>query len=263
VGRRGLRQGQGGGQARPALRRLLRLPLVPRDGPRVVRGPRHRRGDEPPVRQHQGGSGGTPRRRRRLHVGRAVDDGTGWLAHDRVPHPRRAALLRRHVLPQGRSPRPARLHPHPGGGRRRLAQPARGAGGPGGQAHRRPGPGQRPGGGGRRRGAGREDPGAGRLQPGGPIRRPPRRVRRRPQVPPGHDARLPVALPRPYRPRPSSGHGRRHSRRHGRRRHVRPGGRRVPPLLGGRLLARAPLREDALRPGQSAAGLPPRPSRHR
>ena len=39
------------------------------------------------------------------------------------------------------------------------------------------------------------------------------------------------------------------ARRDGRRRHVRPGRRRLPPLLGRRVLARPPLREDALRPG--------------
>ena len=41
--------------------------------------------------------------------------------------------------------------------------------------------------------------------------------------------------------------------RDGGRRHVRPGGRRLPPLLGRRLLAGAALREDALRPGAAAA----------
>ena len=39
------------------------------------------------------------------------------------------------------------------------------------------------------------------------------------------------------------------ARRDGRGWHLRPGGRRVPPLLGRRPLARPPLREDALRPG--------------
>src|SRR5439155_2677437 len=47
------------GQADPPLGRLLRLPLVPRDGARVLRGPRGGRGDESPVRQRQGGPRGT------------------------------------------------------------------------------------------------------------------------------------------------------------------------------------------------------------
>ena len=49
-----------GGQAGPALDRLRGLPLVPRDGARVVRGPRDRRGDERALRQRQGRPRGAP-----------------------------------------------------------------------------------------------------------------------------------------------------------------------------------------------------------
>ena len=48
------------------------------------------------------------------------------------------------------------------------------------------------------------------------------------------------------------------ARRHGGRRHLRPGRRRLPPLLGRRALAGAALREDALRPGAARARLPAR-----
>ena len=87
--------GAGGGQARqqadPALGRLCRLPLVPRDGARELRGRRHRRGDERPVRQHQSRPRGTARHRPDLHVG-AAPDGRAWrLAADHVPDARTAS----------------------------------------------------------------------------------------------------------------------------------------------------------------------------
>ena len=52
--------------------------------------------------------------------------------------------------------------------------------------------------------------------------------------------------------------GRGHARRDGRGRHPRPGRRRLRPLLGRRRLARAPLREDALRQRAPRARLPAR-----
>ena len=79
---RGPRRGPPG----PALGRLLGLPLVPRDGPRVLRGP------EPPprcmnaaLRQRQGRPRGATRRRRRLHGGRPGHHRQRRLADDRVP----------------------------------------------------------------------------------------------------------------------------------------------------------------------------------
>ena len=55
--------------ADPRLDRLLRLPLVPRDGARELRGPGDRRADERALRLHQGRPRGAPRRRRALHGG--------------------------------------------------------------------------------------------------------------------------------------------------------------------------------------------------
>ena len=59
------------GQADPPLGRLQRLPLVPRDGARVVRERGDRGADERALRQRQGRPRGAARRRRALH-GRAV-----------------------------------------------------------------------------------------------------------------------------------------------------------------------------------------------
>ena len=80
-----LRPGDGRGQAHPAVGRLLGLPLVPRDGPRVLRGPGHGGGHEPPVRQHQGRPGGATRRRQRLHGGGAGRQRQRRVADDGVP----------------------------------------------------------------------------------------------------------------------------------------------------------------------------------
>src|SRR3954453_14782733 len=54
VVRRRVRRGTTARRPRPAERRLQRVPLVPRDGARVVRGRRHRRADERALRVHQG-----------------------------------------------------------------------------------------------------------------------------------------------------------------------------------------------------------------
>ena len=97
-----------GGQADPPLDRLLRLPLVPRDGARVLRGPRDRCLHERALRADQGRSRGAPRRRRHLHGGRPGHDRPGRLAADRVPRLRGRPLLRRHLLPAGAPPRACR-----------------------------------------------------------------------------------------------------------------------------------------------------------
>ena len=89
-----------------------------------------------------------------------------------------------------------------------------------------------------------------RLRPGA------RRLRRRAEVP----ARLRARAP-PAARRARSRHG--HARRDGGRRHVRPRRRRLPPLLGRRRLARAALREDALRQRAPRPRVPPRVGRHR
>ena len=54
-----------------------------------------------------------------------------------------------------------------------------------------------------------------------------------------------------------------HARRDDARRHLRPGRRRLRPLLRRRLLARPPLREDALRQRAARSGLPARVAAHR
>ena len=65
--------------------RLFRLPLVPRDGPRELRGPRDRPAAERAFRQHQGGSPGAARPGPDLHGGGADDDRPRRLADVGVP----------------------------------------------------------------------------------------------------------------------------------------------------------------------------------
>ena len=94
---------------------------------------------------------------------------------------------------------------------------------------------------------------------GASLRSRARRLRRGAEVPARLDARVPVP--------PGLGRGARHgeadARPHGRGRHVRPRRRRLSPLLGGRRLARPPLREDALRQRAAGHGLPARLGRDR
>ena len=116
----------GGGQADPALGRLFRLPLVPRDGARVLRGPRDRGLHERALRQRQGRPRGATRRRRDLHGGGAGDERPRRLADDGLPRPRGGPLLRRHLLPARREPRHAQLQDGDGSRRRRLRAQTRG-----------------------------------------------------------------------------------------------------------------------------------------
>ena len=80
-----LARGGRGRQADHAVDRLRRVPLVPRHGARILRGPADRRADERAVRQHQGGSRGTPRHRPPLHVRAARAGRARRLAADDVP----------------------------------------------------------------------------------------------------------------------------------------------------------------------------------
>ena len=112
LGRRRPRPGTHREQAGAAVDRLCRVPLVPRHGPRELRGPGHRRGDEPQLHPDQGRPRGAPRPRCHL-PGRAAALGRARrLAAHHVPHPRRHAVLGRHLLPARTALRPARL-PHP------------------------------------------------------------------------------------------------------------------------------------------------------
>ena len=82
VGRRGVRAGPHRRQADLLVGRLLVVPLVSRDGARVVRGPGDRRRHEPALREREGRPRGTPRRRRDLHAGGAGADRPRRLADD-------------------------------------------------------------------------------------------------------------------------------------------------------------------------------------
>src|SRR5580700_1731038 len=64
---RGVRGGPRAGRARDAVGRLLGLSLVPRDGPRVVRGSANCGAAERQPRADQGGPRGTARRGRGVH----------------------------------------------------------------------------------------------------------------------------------------------------------------------------------------------------
>ena len=125
VGRRGARPGPRRGPADPALDRLRGVPLVPRDGTRVVRGSPDRARDERELRQRQGRSRGAARPRRRLHGRRRRADRQRRLADDRLPDARRRAVLRRHLLPARAAARPAVVQAGAARRRRGVARPAR------------------------------------------------------------------------------------------------------------------------------------------
>ena len=72
------------------------------------------------VREHQGRPRGAPRRRRRLHGRRPGHDRARRLADDGVPHARRRAVLRRHLLPEARTFAAQLLRRR----RRRVARPS-------------------------------------------------------------------------------------------------------------------------------------------
>ena len=142
------------------------------------------------LRQRQGRPRGTARRGPGLHGRRAGDDRPGRLADERVPHRRRRALSRRHVLPEGGPGPPPVVPPRARGGGRRLVRAAGRAARPGAEVD---GGGGRPDPGRRRRPAGRRPRPGGRCL--GRLFRPePRRVRRCPQVPAGTRSRAGGAL---------------------------------------------------------------------
>ena len=194
--------------------------------------------DERALRLHQARPRGAARPRLDLHGGLPGDDRAGRLAAQRVPHARAGAVLRGHVLPAGLAHGHAELALGARRGRQGVGRAARGdprgrRADRGAPARRRPalalGPALRRGRAGRRR-----------RDAARPLRPRPGRLRRGAQVPARLDDRVPAP---PRRDRDD----RAHAARDGVRRDVRPGGRRLRALLGGPLLARPPLREDALR----------------
>ena len=120
VDARGAGRGGRAGRADPAVDRLRGLPLVSRDGPRVVRGRRRRRGDERGLRLHQGRPRGAARPRRGVHERHRRADRAGRLADDLLPHARRHG--RSSAAPTTRKPQlPAAARRR----RRHLAEPPR------------------------------------------------------------------------------------------------------------------------------------------
>ena len=264
---------------------------MPRDGARELRGPRDGSRPGPLVHLGQGRPGGAARPRHRLHDRHPGPHGVGGLAHVRLLHARRAALLCRNVLPSRGTPRHALLPPSRAGAGRGVARRAGAGPGAGRRAGRRRAEGAAAGrepargcGGRRSRGGwrrigrswcrrryrtvARRAVGCRRARPrrvagpgrcGARRRFRPRMGRLRPgaEVPPAHPRR---AVPAPggsrgcrRRARPADGAA--DARCHGGRRHLRPSRRRLLPLLDGCPLARAPLREDAHRPGAPRPGL--------
>ncbi len=249
MGRRGVRARPRRGPADLSLDRLLRVPLVPRDGARVVREPGDRGADERALRERQGRPGGATGRRRALHGGRDRAQPQRRLAAQPLPHARGEAVLGRDVPPAGAAARDAELSGHPRGGRGRVARQSRGAAEVGRLADRAPAEGcrLRPSRAERRR---RPDD-AGDREPHLQLRLGVGRVGAGAEVPAGAGARVPDA------PRRAADAGE-DARRDGGRGHVRPGRGRVPPLLRRPEVARAPLREDAVRQRAAGGQLSPR-----
>ena len=184
----GLRRGAAPGRAGAAVGRVRGLPLVPRDGARVVRGRADRGADERRLRQRQGGPGGAAGRRRGLHGGDPGHDRRRRLADDLLPHPGRGAVLLRDLLPAAAVPPAAGggrggLAGPPGGGDRRRAADRRGAVPP---ARGHPGAAGLRGAGRRRRGA------------AGGLRRGARRLRRGAEIPALDGAGVPAPAARPH-----------------------------------------------------------------
>ena len=111
LGRRGLRGGAGAGPAGAARHRRRLVPLVPRHGRRVVRGPSARRVPERPLHLRQGGPGRAARRGRALPAGDPGAHPAGRLAAHRVPDAGGRGVLRRDLLSARRRARAARV-PH-------------------------------------------------------------------------------------------------------------------------------------------------------
>ena len=117
-----LAAGAGRGQADLPLHRLRLVPLVPRHGPRELRGRGHGRRSGSLVHLGQGRPRGAARPRLALHGRHPGAHRIGRLAHVGVLHARRPAVLRRHLLSH---PRSATACPRSAGWSRRSAPPGR------------------------------------------------------------------------------------------------------------------------------------------
>ena len=181
---------------------------------------------------------------------------SGGLAADDVPHARGCAVLRRHVFPEGRALRPARLSRSVAAHCRRVPRARRRHRAAGGRAE---GCAREPRARARRR---RRAAGARRCRRArgarATVRPRARRLRRGAQVSARDGSR---ALPRPLRAHRRyrrARDGAHHARANGRRRHPRSAGRRLLPLQRRCRVDDSALREDALRQ-RSAAGTLCRP----
>ena len=125
VGRGGAGAGARPRPADPAVDRLLRVPLVPRHGTRVVRGRRHRARDERALRPGEDRPRGTARPRRGLHAGGRPPDRPRRLADDGVRDARGRAVLGRHLLPARAAARDAVVPAGARGRRRGVPRAAR------------------------------------------------------------------------------------------------------------------------------------------
>ena len=252
VGREAFAASRSAGRARPALGRVRRLPLVPRDGARVVRGRRRRPrcSTRTSSRSRSTGRSGRTSTRSTWHATQALTGQGGWpmtvfLTPDRRPSTPAPTSRRRRGTGCRRSGRCSRRSATAWRDRRdevrRSARPASSAqlaerarrGAPGGLSSTAdwPRPWRR----------WRQE-----------LRRGARRVRRRAQVPAVDGAGGPAARRRRAtalidgRPDPGGD---------GPRRNLRPARRRLRPLQRRRRLGGAALREDALRQRAAARGL--------
>ena len=258
VGRRGARAGAARGQADPAVDRLLGVPLVPRDGARVVRGRRRRRGDErrtSSTSRSTARSGPTSTRStRRAHALLTRRSG-GWpltmfLTPDGAPFFGGTYFPKRGPLRPARLPRPpAAASPPPIASRatrspsrtRRLAEALASA---------------RAGAPARRRAAARARRGARSRALKRSFDPRARRLRRaRPSFRTGRARASACAHAAATGDADALDDRARDARAHGRRRHPRPARRRLLPLQRRRRVDDPALREDALRQRAAARAL--------
>ena len=224
------------------------MPLVPRHGAGVVRGRGHGGRAQRGLRRDQGRPGGAPGPGPAVHGRRPGDDGAGRLADERVPDARRAAVLRRHLLPRQPAPRDALLRAGPRGRAPGVDDAASGRGAVGRAARRGAGRGAVAG----IRGRGlrapcARDPGRGTGRRGRLVRPGPWWLGPGAEVPAADDDRVPPPASCGHRGRDGAGGRAAQPRGDGGGRDPRPPGWRLPPLRDRRRLAGPALRADALR----------------